>query len=285
MERRFANTALGEVYYCMEGDGPDLVLLHSSRRSSRMYLDLIPDLAKNFRVIIMDYPGAGNSAPLPEGTTMQGMASCVAEIIDLECKGPVSVFGLHTGNKVGSALAADHPDKVSKFILAGQSHSLVVDPIERNERIIAIAKAYIAEPNDGDIERIAKWGLDYREMTNLWWTQPLLSASEGERLKTDSMRQILDQLQSCDHITQLYQMIFDYAWEIDLTRITCPTMVLELTTPHEDADIGRRGPSVSEQITGSTLKTIEAEHLDMHRVIRVPATKDVFVPLFIDYFG
>ena len=42
------------------------------------------------------------------------------------------MFGMHTGNKVAAALAADRPDRVDRLVLAGQTHSLTLEKDERN---------------------------------------------------------------------------------------------------------------------------------------------------------
>jgi pimeloyl-ACP methyl ester carboxylesterase len=54
------------VHYVMQGMGPDLVLIHGASGSLREFTyQLMPELAKTYRVLAFDRPGLGLSDPLP----------------------------------------------------------------------------------------------------------------------------------------------------------------------------------------------------------------------------
>ena len=53
------------VHYRTCGQGPCVVLLHDSPRSSRLHLATMRYLARRFTVVALDTPGYGLSDPLP----------------------------------------------------------------------------------------------------------------------------------------------------------------------------------------------------------------------------
>lgn len=48
-----------QIHLWQAGDGPDLVLIHGSSANLREFMDLAGELAKNFRVTLVDRPGLG----------------------------------------------------------------------------------------------------------------------------------------------------------------------------------------------------------------------------------
>jgi pimeloyl-ACP methyl ester carboxylesterase len=63
--RHFAETDLGVVHYASAGAGDPVLLLHQTPRSWDEYAQVIPLLARRFRVIAMDSLGFGDSARPP----------------------------------------------------------------------------------------------------------------------------------------------------------------------------------------------------------------------------
>ena len=65
IRREFINVDGQEVHFRIAGNGPPIVLLHDSPRSSVLHLPQLEHFADEFTVIALDTPGYGNSAPLP----------------------------------------------------------------------------------------------------------------------------------------------------------------------------------------------------------------------------
>ena len=122
VRRGFADTPEGQVFYVESGAGEPLILLHQSPRSSSMYLDLIPLLARRHRAIALDMLGYGHSPPLTvvdgRGDVMEvaGNVVSVLDALDIE---RAHVFGFHTGAQVAAQVAANWPDRVAALILGG----------------------------------------------------------------------------------------------------------------------------------------------------------------------
>jgi len=57
---------------------------------------------------------------------------------------------------------------------------------------------------------------------------------------------------------RLYEANFAYDLDRDLRRLSCPTLIVEIATPGEDAALGRQGESLLKIIPRSKLATFEA---------------------------
>jgi len=261
MPRHYVNTALGQMHVRMEGSGVPLLLLGSAGRSARMFNHLIPLLSDRFQLIAPDMFGHGNSDPLSANMDIRAIAGCMTELLDAFGIERANVYGFHSGNKVGAALAANWPNRIDRLILAGQSHSIIASNEARNRVIGGRTQEYFEKSDDaGAISRaLAGWATLQRRLTDLWWPDALLSSSP-ERLKTLAQTRtlVIDELQSFDSTAALYSINFAYDLKADLGRIQARTLVLEVVTPDEDRTIGRQGPAFCEQIANAELQTLEA---------------------------
>ena len=124
MERLLVTAAGGrQVHVRRHGRGPALVLLHESPETSEQYLGLMEQLGDAFTCLAPDLPGRGLSDPFPAGgpaPTIARYAAATAEALAaLGLRGPVPVFGTHTGALVALELACAHPQHVALAILDG----------------------------------------------------------------------------------------------------------------------------------------------------------------------
>jgi len=189
------------------GRGTPLVLLHATPKSSRSYKALIPHLARKHRVIAPDTLGFGASEPLPENVTLSMLGDSVADLIeDLNAK-PAMVFGLHTGNKIGAALAVDHPEHVTRFILCGMTHSIIPDQKDRENAIRAVLTNPLTRVDISDDEEV-------------------------------------DRENGAKSIDAIYAANYRFDLESNLGSIDVPVLVLELATPEEDR-LGRQNENVA----------------------------------------
>lgn len=97
------------------GAGPDLVLLHSLL-SDRGAFDRVKDeLAKSFRLHLVNLPGYGNSSSNSE-ESIEDYADRLAETLNPGKN--ASVLGNGFGGFVALSLAINHPHKVANLIVA-----------------------------------------------------------------------------------------------------------------------------------------------------------------------
>lgn len=111
-----------DIFYREAGPatGPVLLLLHGFPSSSHMYRDLIPDLARQYRVIAPDYPGFGQSAQ-PAPSAFPYSFAALADVMDgfTRAVGASSyyIYMQDYGGPVGFRLAVKHPERVRGLII------------------------------------------------------------------------------------------------------------------------------------------------------------------------
>jgi pimeloyl-ACP methyl ester carboxylesterase len=97
------------------GDGPTVVLLHSTVCDRRMWDPQLPVLVEaGFRVVRCDFRGFGES-PMPDGPASD--AADVVELIDLLGAGPVMLVAASGGGRIALEIAATHPERVRALAL------------------------------------------------------------------------------------------------------------------------------------------------------------------------
>jgi pimeloyl-ACP methyl ester carboxylesterase len=108
-----------DVFYREAGEANDrtLLLLHGFPSSSAQYEQLMQRLSDRLHVIAPDYPGFGQSPPLPGETTFER----VAEVIDRFCHAKAlqqfSLYLFDFGAPIGFRLATRHPERVEALVL------------------------------------------------------------------------------------------------------------------------------------------------------------------------
>lgn len=113
----------GQVHFRSAGDGPPVVLLHDSPRSSVLHLPNLPWLAREFSVFALDTPGYGNSTPLPADPipTIPDFAAALAGTLQALGLRRPAVYGFHTSSKTALALAARADAPLGGAVLDGLS--------------------------------------------------------------------------------------------------------------------------------------------------------------------
>lgn len=101
------------------GQGPVLLLLHGYMGSKETWLPVARHLTANFRVIIPDLPGWGQSQRIPGAD--YGYAAQVSRLhafVQALSLGGIAIAGHSMGGAIAGMYAADHPQDVGALILA-----------------------------------------------------------------------------------------------------------------------------------------------------------------------
>lgn len=99
------------------GTGPAVVLLHGYGDTGDMWAPLAADLARDHTVIAPDLRGMGLSARAEAGFEKANEAEDIAGVMDALHAPRAEVVAHDIGNMVAYALAARHPDRVTKLVL------------------------------------------------------------------------------------------------------------------------------------------------------------------------
>ena len=118
MKRAYADIPEGQIHYRFEGTGEPLILLHAAVCSSDEYTRVIPYLSKYFRVIALDFLGAGDSDPSPYPYQIIDHARSVVSFMDAMGIKKAIIGGHHLGATVAAELQIGWPERVSKLLLS-----------------------------------------------------------------------------------------------------------------------------------------------------------------------
>ena len=104
------------------GSGEPLLLIHGVGMNAHAWEPQIADLSQGFRVIAVDMPGHGQSAPLPRGAALKDYVAWAARVIEALALGTVNVAGHSMGALIATGLAVDYPELVRRVAVLNGVH-------------------------------------------------------------------------------------------------------------------------------------------------------------------
>jgi pimeloyl-ACP methyl ester carboxylesterase len=131
-----------------EGDGTPAVFVHGLGGQWQNWLENIPRLALERRVIALDLPGFGLSEMPSEKITIPNYAKCVDALMDHLGLDSAAVVGNSMGGFVASEVTIQFPERVKLLVLASaagiSSANAARAPVLTAGRIAAAVTAYTA---------------------------------------------------------------------------------------------------------------------------------------------
>ncbi len=98
---------------------PVLVLANSLGTTTAMWDDQLPELAARFRVVRFDHRGHGAAGPAPPGPyRIDELGGDLVDLLDHLGVATASLCGLSLGGMVAMWVAAHHPERVDRLVLA-----------------------------------------------------------------------------------------------------------------------------------------------------------------------
>ena len=142
------------VNYVESGEGPAVLMVHGLGGSWRNWLENMPYLARNHRVIALDLPGFGTS-PLPEEQiTIGSYGDFLVEFADALELGPeTALVGHSMGGFISTEAAIARPERFSSLVLvaaAGVTYASITNSQKDMTKVIVKAMMPIAA---GSLER------------------------------------------------------------------------------------------------------------------------------------
>ncbi len=153
------------IFYHELGSGPPLVLLHGFPLDGRMWADVAEILSQQWRVIIPDLRGFGQS-PWPDDQPPQSAEEIIGDKVSwtvaalaadvegllaaLKIDGPIVLAGLSMGGYIALQFALRYPTKLRGLILAdtraaADSADARAGRRKMAERVLAEGPAFVAE--------------------------------------------------------------------------------------------------------------------------------------------
>ncbi|PLR91673.1 alpha/beta fold hydrolase [Bacillus sp. T33-2] len=117
METKNLELQNSNIAYIDEGTGQPVILLHGFCGSCAYWEKVIPALAENFRVIAVDLPGHGKSAPLQENHAIDDYAAVIEAFMDELKLDQVAMFGHSLGGYITLAFANKFGSRLTAFSL------------------------------------------------------------------------------------------------------------------------------------------------------------------------
>ncbi len=109
----------GTVRYRELGTGEPIVLVHGLLVDGRLWREVAPRLARDFRVIVPDLPLGSQELPMNPDADLSplGLAAIVARFVaELDLAG-VTLVGNDTGGAICQLVAVHHPERLARLVL------------------------------------------------------------------------------------------------------------------------------------------------------------------------
>lgn len=118
--RKILNLGDRHVHTRFCGNGPPMLILHQSPRTSEEMEPLMQAWGRHFTCIAPDHPGYGLSDPLDiENPDLDDFGDAVVQVLDHLQLETVPIYGHHTGAKIALSLGVHHPHRVTTMVLNG----------------------------------------------------------------------------------------------------------------------------------------------------------------------
>ena len=126
----FLQVPNGRLYYEIHGHGRTLVLLHGLWSNCGVWRRMVPELAGNNEVILLDHMGHGQSDPMGVPYRLATYASDLWLLLDSLERSQVTLLGFSLGASVAQEAYFRDPSKVTALV------------IQTNEELVIASDSY-----------------------------------------------------------------------------------------------------------------------------------------------
>jgi pimeloyl-ACP methyl ester carboxylesterase len=136
------------LYYETHGSGRPMVLLHGGLGSGEMFGPVLPALAANHQVVVVDLQGHGRTADIDRPIDVRLMADDIAALIDHLGLDRPDLVGYSLGGGVALHTAAKYPAKVGRLVVASANirpEAIYPDMREQQAQVGAAAAEFLTD--------------------------------------------------------------------------------------------------------------------------------------------
>jgi pimeloyl-ACP methyl ester carboxylesterase len=241
----FLDVEGGSVWYEEAGEGPPVLLLHSTLVDRRQWDDQMRSFSRQFRVIRFDLRGFGRS-PMP--TESYRPLEDIAELLRSLDAVPAALVGGSAGGALSLLLTLEHPEMVSALVLVASGAPRFEG---WSDELRALWEATEAALLQGDQERAQRLELGY-------WV-PAGRFGDDDKSDRRIARIAADNTRAAAEAEDFMEGP-DTAPLERLGEIRVPTLVV--LAEHDEAGIRAIGEAVAAGVPGARLVTIPGtDHL------------------------
>jgi pimeloyl-ACP methyl ester carboxylesterase len=150
--RRFVRVEERLVNVVELGSGPPLLFVHGLGGCWQNWLENLPELARDHRVIALDLPGFGDSQLPRDAISVSGYARTLDRLCQALSVDAAAVVGNSMGGFVAAQLAIAHPQRVERLVLVSAAGLHIaelrleraLDRLGRAERAFARYGGFVA---------------------------------------------------------------------------------------------------------------------------------------------
>jgi pimeloyl-ACP methyl ester carboxylesterase len=107
-----------KLYYEIHGDGQPIVLLHGAYMTIDLnWKEVIPELAKSHKVIVLEMQGHGRTADIDRPVSFKALGDDVAGLLKYLKIDSADVVGYSLGGTVAFSFAIQHPEMLRRLVL------------------------------------------------------------------------------------------------------------------------------------------------------------------------
>lgn len=234
-----------QINYEIHGKGEPLVMIRGYSSSLKMWLFQVPDFSKEFRVVLFDNRGAGETDKPDIPYSIRMFAEDTTGLMDALEIDSAHILGISMGGMIAQEIALNYPKRVKKLVLCATTvgaHGVNASP--------EIISKLVRDPNMSEEEF-------YRRMVPVIVAKDIL---ENRKDLVEKVFQMYVENAAPEYANrhQIEAVMFFDSYDL-IPRIKVPTLVLQgvddVLIPPENARI------LAERIPNAKLVFIEGGHL------------------------
>ncbi|WP_298308610.1 alpha/beta hydrolase [uncultured Erythrobacter sp.] len=215
------------VHYRCCGNGPALLMIHQSPRSSAEYEALMRQWGEHFTCIVPDTPGFGQSDPLPQvngdDPEINDFADALCEFLDAMGIARCPAYGFHSGGIILVTAVKRHPERFECLAIGGYG-------IWTDEEMQIFGERYLPEFHPSGFGEHLAWL--WNRILEQSWVFPWFDTREKARLpgphtKLAKINQsVLDMLNAGNHYRAGYGAVLRAPRDIPDTNAKVPPCLI-----------------------------------------------------------
>jgi pimeloyl-ACP methyl ester carboxylesterase len=103
-------------------DAPAVVLIHGIGLRRELFVEFLPSLSTELRVLTYDLPGHGESLPIEQPVTLWSLSQQLLNLLDHLGIQRCALVGFSLGGMINRKIALEHPARVAALAILNSPH-------------------------------------------------------------------------------------------------------------------------------------------------------------------